>query len=252
MTDILYPRVIDFVDVGIVAVIIYLFLRFIKGTRAFQILIGLVLIFVFSILARIFNFSALSLILDSLMAIWIIAFVILFQPEIRNALSRMGRYRLLRFLVRSQEQMAIEEIVKAVEEMRKRKLGSLIVFERDIDLGEYVQTGTRLDARVSAALLTSIFTPPSPLHDGACIIRGDKLVAAACILPVSEEPWVENYYGMRHRAALGICTVSDAISVAVSEETGGVSMGLDGKLFANLEIKELTTYLEKVYAKEER
>lgn len=252
MVDILKPTFIDFIDVGVVAVIVYLFLAFIKGTRAFQILIGLLLIFVVSILARTFNLSALSLILDSLMAIWIIAFVILFQPEIRNALARMGRYRLLRFLVRSVEQLAVSEIVKAVQEMCKRKIGALIVFERDIDLGEYVQTGTRLDAKVSAALITSLFTPHSPLHDGACIIRSDKIVAAACILPVSEEPWVEDYYGMRHRAALGICSVSDAISVAVSEETGGVSVGMEGKLYANLEVKELTTYLEKVYAKEER
>jgi diadenylate cyclase len=109
-----------------------------------------------------------------------------------------------------------------------------------------------MDAKVSAALLASIFTPPSPLHDGACIIRGDKIVAAACILPVSEEPWVEDYYGMRHRAALGICTLTDALSVVVSEETGAVSVGMEGKLYTNLEIKELATYLEKVYAKEDK
>lgn len=252
MLDILKPTFIDFIDIGVVAIIFYLFLQFIKGTRAFQILIGLLLIVVISLVARFFNLSALSLILDSLMAIWIIAFVILFQPEIRNALSRMGRYRVLRFLVRSVEQLAVSEIVKAIEEMRKRKIGAIIAFERDINLGEYVQTGTRLDATVSAPLIVSVFTPPSPLHDGACIIRRDKLLAAACILPVSEEPWVEDYYGMRHRAALGICSVSDSISVVVSEETGGVSVGMEGKLYSNLEMKELTTYLEKVYAKEEK
>jgi diadenylate cyclase len=250
--DILKPTFIDFIDVGVVAIIVYMFLAFIKGTRALQILIGLVIIFLVSLVARIFNLSALSLILDSLMAIWIIAFVILFQPEIRNALARMGRYRLLRFLVRSVEQLAVSEIIKALEEMRKRKIGALIIFERDIDLGEYEQTGTRLDARVSAALIVSIFTPPSPLHDGACIVRSDKVTAAACILPVSKDPWVEDYYGMRHRAALGICSVTDAVSVVVSEETGGVSVGIDGKLYANLEMKELTTYLEKVYTKEEK
>jgi diadenylate cyclase len=252
MLDILRPTFVDFIDVGVVAIIVYLFLAFIKGTRAFQILIGLVLIFLVSLVARTFNLSALSLILDSLMAIWIIAFVILFQPEIRNALARMGRYRVLRFLVRSVEQLAVSDIIKAVEEMRKRKIGAIIAFERDIDLGEYVRTGTRLDAKVSAPLIVSIFTPPSPLHDGACIIRRDVLVAAACILPVSEEPWVEDYYGMRHRAALGICSGTDAISVVVSEETGGVSVGMEGKLYSNLEIKELTTYLEKVYTKEEK
>ncbi len=252
MIDILKPTLIDFIDIGVVGVIIYLFLRFIKGTRALQILIGLIFIFILSLLAKTFNLSALSLILDSLVAVWIIAFVILFQPEIRNALARMGRYRLLRFLVPAAEHMAISEIIKAVEQMRKRKMGALIVFERDIDLGEYVQTGTKLDAKVSAALIVSVFTPPSPLHDGACIIRGDKLMAAACILPVSDEPWVEDYYGMRHRAALGICTATDAITIVVSEETGGISVGLDGKLYTNLEIKDLTAYLEKVYAKEEK
>jgi len=252
MVDILRPTVVDFIDMAVVAVIIYIFLRFIKGTRAFQILIGLLFIVVFSFVARSLNLSALSLIFNSLAAIWVIAFVILFQPEIRNALARMGRYRLLRFLVRSQQQLALAEIIKALEEMHKRKIGALVVFERDIDLGEYAATGTRLDAHVSAALITSIFTPRSPLHDGACILRGDKLLAAACILPVSKEPWVEDYYGMRHRAALGICSVSDAISVVVSEETGGISVGMEGKLYTNLEMKELTTYLEKVYAKEEK
>ena len=252
MIDIFKPRVLDFVDVAIVAVIIYLFLSFIKGTRAFQILIGLLLIFVVSILATAFNLVALSRIVQSLLAIWVLAFVILFQPEIRNVLARMGRYRLLRFLVRSFEQVTVTEIVKAIEEMQKRKIGALIVFERDINLGEYTATGTRLDAKVSAALLTSIFTPHSPLHDGACVIRGDRLVAAGCILPVSEEPWVEDYYGMRHRAGLGICTITDAMSVVISEETGKVSVGMEAKLYTNLPMNELKTYIETVYAKEER
>lgn len=251
MTDILQPKILDFVDMAVVGIIIYLFLRFIKGTRAFQILIGLLLIFVVSLVATTFNLVALSRILESLLAIWVIAFVILFQPEIRNVLARMGRYRLLRFLVRSSEH-AVSEIVKAIEEMQKRKIGALIVFERDINLGEYAATGTRLDARISAALITSLFTPPSPLHDGACIIRGDKLVAAACILPVSEEPWVEDYYGMRHRAGLGICSVTDAMSVVISEETGKVSVGMDAKLYTNLPMNELKSYLENVYTKEER
>jgi len=252
LIDIFKPRVLDFVDVAIVAVIIYLFLSFIKGTRAFQILIGLLLIFVVSILATAFNLVALSRIVQSLLAIWVLAFVILFQPEIRNVLARMGRYRLLRFLVRSFEQVTVTEIVKAIEEMQKRKIGALIVFERDINLGEYTATGTRLDAKVSAALLTSIFTPHSPLHDGACVIRGDRLVAAGCILPVSEEPWVEDYYGMRHRAGLGICTITDAMSVVISEETGKVSVGMEAKLYTNLPMNELKTYIETVYAKEER
>jgi diadenylate cyclase len=252
MIDILQPKILDFVDMAVVGIIIYLFLRFIKGTRALQILIGLLIIFVVSIVATTFNLVALSRILQSLLAIWVIAFVILFQPEIRNVLARMGRYRLLRFLVRSSEHAAVSEITKAVEEMQKRKMGSLIVFERDINLGEYVATGTRLDARISAALLTSIFTPPSPLHDGACIIRGDKIIAAACILPVSEEPWVEDYYGMRHRAGLGICTVTDAMSVVISEETGKVSVGLDSKLYTNLPMTEMKTYLENFYTKEDR
>jgi len=250
--DILVPKILDFVDVAVVAVIIYLFLRFIKGTRAFQILIGLLLIFAVSLLATTFNLVALSRIVDSLLAIWVIAFVILFQPEIRNVLARMGRYRILRFLVRSAEHVAVAEILKAVEEMQKRKIGALIVFERDINLGEYVATGTKLDARISAALLTSIFTPHSPLHDGASIIRADKIVAAACILPVSEEPWVEDYYGMRHRAGLGICSITDAMSVVISEESGKVSVGIDSKLYTNLPGNELKAYVEKFFTKEER
>jgi diadenylate cyclase len=146
----------------------------------------------------------------------------------------------------------MSEIIKAVEEMQKRKIGSLIVFERDVNLEEYIATGTKLEAMISAALIASLFTPPSPLHDGACILRRNKVAAAACILPVSKEPWVEDYYGMRHRAALGICEVTDAVSVVVSEETGKVSVGMEGKLFTNLPMNELRTYLEKVYTKEEK
>jgi len=184
MFELLKPGIMDFIDVGIVTVILYFVLKFIKGTRAFQILVGLLVLFMLSIIARGLNLGALSFMLNSLGAIWIIALIIVFQPEIRNALARMGRYRFFKLFAVSEKEKVIAEIVKAADECRRGKIGCLLVMERDVELGEFVNTGVRLDAKISAPLIVSIFTPPSPLHDGACIIKEDKIVAAGCVLPL--------------------------------------------------------------------
>ncbi len=251
MLELLKPGVTDLMDIAIVTVILYFLLKFIKGTRALQILIGLLVIFILAVIARLLNLGALSLILNSLGAIWIVALIIVFQPEIRNALARMGRYRAFRIFARSEEEMTITEIVKAVEECKKSKIGFLVVLQREVELGEFIATGIRVDARVSAPLLVSIFTPPSPLHDGACIIKESRIIAAACTLPLSDEPPAEMKYGMRHRAAIGISLVSDACAVVVSEETGKVSVAFQGHLYTDLTITKLKDFLKKIYLPKE-
>jgi diadenylate cyclase len=236
----------DVLDVLIVAGVFYYFLKYLKGTRALRMLIALLAIFLLSLGARWLNFKTLSLLVDSLKAFWVVAFVILFQPEIRNALGRFGRIRPLRFLLKSQtETVIIAGIVDAVAEMRERGIGGLIVLERSIGLRDFVETGTAIEAKVSPALLVSIFTPPSPLHDGACIVIGDTIVAAGCTLPLSDVRTGPQQAGMRHRAALGIASVTDAVSVVVSETSGRISVGNKGQLETNLALPQLRSSLVK-------
>lgn len=235
MLNIFKPTLRDIIDILIVATIIFYFLKFLKGTRALRMLFALFFIFMLYFFARWLNFKTLTLIVDSLKAIWVVAFVILFQPEIRNALSRFGRYRPLRFLFKpGNEADIIDEVVEATALLKERKLGGLIVIERQMGLRDFIETGTRIEALVSAPLLISIFTPPSPLHDGACIIAGDHIVSAGCTLPLSETSYVEGFLGMRHRAGLGIATVTDAVAIIVSETTGRISFAKRGKLLIDL------------------
>jgi diadenylate cyclase len=252
MFSILKPTFRDIVDILIVTAIIFYFLKFLKGTRALRMLFALFFIFMLYFLARWLNLKTLTLIVDSLKAVWVVAFVILFQPEIRNALSRFGRYRPLRFLLKSgTEPEVIDEIVDAVALLKERKLGGLIVMERQMGLREFIETGTRIEALVSAPMIVSIFTPPSPLHDGACIISGDHIVSAGCTLPLSETSYVEGFLGMRHRAGLGVATVSDAIAIIVSETTGRISFASRGKLNIDLTPSQLKFNLTQLIIKGE-
>ncbi len=248
---ILQFRLFDLLDIAIVAFIIYQFLRFIKGTRATQMLIGLIFIFVIAFVANVWRLAGLTWIVNGLKTVWIVAFVIVFQPEIRRALSNLGRTRLVRFLLREEEPRTIDEIVKATKLLSERGVGGIIAVARRVGLKTYIETGVELDARVSAELLATIFTPYSPLHDGAVIIRAHNIVAAGCILPLSESPVLSPTVGTRHRAALGLSEETDAVCVVVSEETRGVSLALAGKLLRNLtplKLREqLSTSLTRVH-----
>jgi diadenylate cyclase len=240
MIEFLKPSSRDLIDILIVAVIVFFFLRFLKGTRALRMLYALLLIFIGSFVASWLDFKALSLIVDSLKAVWIVVFVILFQPEIRNALTRFGRTKAFRFLLRpATEEEVISEIVNACTVLKERNYGGLIVLERQIGLRDIIETGTKLEARVTASLLVSIFTPGSPLHDGAAIISGDQIIAAACTLPLSEQSEDGKFWGMRHRAGIGITTLSDAISVIVSERSGRISYAEKGSIITDLTSAEL-------------
>lgn len=239
-------RFVDFVDVVVVAFIVYQFLRFIKGTRATQMLIGLGLLFVLALIANFWELHGLKWIVASFKTIWIVAFVIVFQPEIRRALAELGRSRVVRFFFKVSPVRPIKEVVKASELLRSRRIGGLVVLEAEVGLRNYVQTGTKIDARISADLIASIFTPKSPLHDGAVIVAEDTILAASCILPLSDSPILDKKLGTRHRAALGLSEETDAACIVVSEETGTISFAHRGKLIHGLTFLDLEKKLVSV------
>jgi len=240
MLSFLKPNTRDLIDILIVAVMVFYFLRFLKGTRALRMLYALVLIFVGSFIASWLDFKALSLIFNSLKTVWIVVFVILFQPEIRNGLARFGRTRALRFLLHpATEEEMVNEIVNACNILKERNFGGLIVIERQIGLRDIIETGTQVEARVSSSLLVSIFTPGSPLHDGACVIFGDQIIAASCTLPLSELSDDGKFLGMRHRAGVGVTVISDAVAIIVSETNGQISFAEKGNILRGLTSAEL-------------
>ncbi|UCC11678.1 MAG: diadenylate cyclase CdaA [candidate division WOR-3 bacterium] len=239
-------RAIDIVDILVVAFLLYEFFKFVKGTKATPILVGLALFFVVSFLARWLDFKALSFIMSSILAVWVVAFVIVFQPEIRNALARIGRQRSIKFFLKVEETPVIEEIVDAVKKMSEDKIGALLLIEKSIGLKDIIDTGIHIDAQVRSSLIRTIFFPDTPLHDGACVIRRDTIVAAGCVLPLSENPTLSGKFGLRHRAALGIAEQSDAVCVVVSEETGTISFAYKSKLVTRVEIDILQRSLESI------
>ncbi len=244
-------RVIDAIDILLVALLVFYFLRFLKGTRAIRMMYALLLLVVLSFVARWLDFKALGMIIRSLATAGLVAFVIIFQPEIRNLLARLGRYRSLRFLLKHDAaQDVVDEVVEAATLMKQRRIGGLVVVEREIGLRDYADTGTQLDARVSAPLIVSIFTPPSPLHDGAVIVVGSRIVAAGCTLPLSDVTYKSGFLGMRHRAALGIATQTDALAVVVSETNGRITFASRGRLLIGLTPAQLRYNISQSLLKE--
>lgn len=239
-------RAIDIVDILVVAFLLYEFFKFVKGTKATPILVGLALFFAVSFIARWLDFKALSFIMSSILAVWVVAFVIVFQPEIRNALARIGRQRSIKFFLKVEETPVIEEIVDAVKKMSEDRIGALLLIEKSIGLKDIIDTGIQIDAQVRSSLIRTIFFPETPLHDGACVIRRETIVAAGCVLPLSENPTLSGKFGLRHRAALGIAEQSDAVCIVVSEETGTISLAYKSKLVTRVEIDILQRSLETI------
>ncbi len=229
---------IDILDVALIGFITYHFIRFIKGTRALQMLAGLMIIFIMAFFAEFLSLKGFSWIMGGLRTAWVVAFVILFQPEIRNALASLGRTRFVRLFIRAKED-PIKEIGNSVIELSEKGIGGLIVIEREMGLKNYIDTGISIDARVNSDLLVTIFTPYSPLHDGAVIIRENTIVAAACILPISESPSIPHTMGTRHRAALGIAEETDAVAIVISEETRKFSIAVDRELRKDIPKEEV-------------
>ncbi len=232
MAELLHQfRWIDALDILIVAFAIYQAILALRGTRAFQMLLGLAFLYIASRVAQRIGLVTVNWILSNLLAVWFLLIIILFQPELRRALASMGRRgTLLRAFSRYQEAHMIDEVVRAVASLAAKKIGAIIVVERDSRLSDTVDSGTPVDALASRRLLESIFYPYSPLHDGAVIISRDRIVAAACFLPLSISPDLPRDLGTRHRAAVGVTEESDAIAIVVSEETGVISLVTGGEI----------------------
>jgi len=238
---------LDVLDIFLVAVLFYRLLILVKGTRSAQMYVGLLVIVLIGIAAREFDLIAVKWIADSLKTVWLIAFVIIFQPELRHALAQFGRTRYFRSFLRGESYGVLGEVVRGVETLAQRRQGGLIALERNVGLRNFVDTGTRLDAKVTAELLVTLFSPGSPLHDGAVILREDTVIAASCILPLSANPRVVGTMGTRHRAALGLSEESDAAVIVVSEETGSISVAFRGQMLRNLDEGELRSELVRIF-----
>lgn len=235
------------VDILLVAYVIYKLLMLIKGTRAVQLLKGLALLVIASALSDRLHLYTMNWILEKTWTMLFVALPIIFWPELRRALEQLGRGGFFGrpfFLAEEDARRVAGEVVRAVENFSRRRVGALLVFMGETGLKEYVESGVELDSLLSAELIINIFEPNTPLHDGAVIIRGNRILAAACYLPLTQEnAMLSKEFGTRHRAALGIAEQSDALAVVVSEETGKLSCAQGGKLDRGINIQELESRL---------
>ncbi|MBQ3559382.1 MAG: diadenylate cyclase CdaA [Agathobacter sp.] len=244
---------VDVIEILIISFLVYHVLIWIKSTRAWNLFKGIMIILIFVLMAAFFQMSTILWIAENTLNVGLIALVIIFQPELRNALENIGGKNILGnlfiFNKTVEEKFSnhtIDELIKAVFAMGKVKTGALIVIEDEIVLDEYVRTGIDVDALVSSQLLINIFEKNTPLHDGAVILRGDRVVSATCYLPLSDSLSLSKELGTRHRAAVGISEVSDSLTIIVSEETGRVSVAYRGEIFRNLDADGLRTKLQQL------
>lgn len=235
------------VDIAIVSYVIYRLLGLIIGTRAEQLLKGLVLLLAFTVAASFFKLSMVNWLVEKMWIIFAIILPIVFQPELRRFLEQLGRGRFFssRHYEENENIRDIKEIVGAVEALSSNRVGALIVMPRDTGIGEYLESGTRLDAHISSSLLQTLFYPNSPLHDGAVVIKKWRIESAGCFLPLTVNPNLNRELGTRHRAAIGISELSDALVVVVSEETGVISLVGDGEIRRNLDGATLQEILSR-------
>ncbi|MBQ8109986.1 MAG: diadenylate cyclase CdaA [Clostridia bacterium] len=247
----------NIVDVLILAVLIYHVIKLVMHTRSNSLLKGIAVVLATAGLSSLLRFNAVSWLLNQLISMGLVVVVILFQPEFRRGLDQLGRSSFMRrVFVTSKEREAdqverpVAEIVRAMNDMARKKIGALIVIERMTGLRDVIETGTTVDAEISAPLIENIFEPNTPLHDGAMIIQDRRINAAACILPLSEDPSISRDLGTRHRAAIGITETTDAVSLIVSEETGIISMAREGRLTRHLDARSLTILLTELFTPE--
>ncbi|GAB6171918.1 diadenylate cyclase CdaA [Paradesulfitobacterium aromaticivorans] len=253
MTEILSQfRLFDWtsiLDVVVVAVVIYQLLMLIKGTRAVQLLKGILVLLIVSNGADFLHLGTIRWLLDQVWQMLFIALPVVFQPELRRALEQLGRGKFFArhplTLGNEALERLTEEMVRCTQVLSKNRIGALIVLERETGVQDFVETGIKIDGMVSSEFLVNIFIPNTPLHDGAVIIRGDRVAAAGCFLPLSENPNIQKELGTRHRAALGLTEVSDALTIVVSEETGAISVAIDGSLTRFLDDKMLRDLLTR-------
>ena len=245
----------DILEIIIISVIVYQMLKWVQLTRAWTLFKGIIMLLLFALFAAIFQLNTISWLLSNSLSVGITAAIIIFQPELRRALEQLGRKKIFSNLFSMGEyegrqsaltEKTINEIVRASYEMGAVKTGALMVIEQNVALGEYVRTGISIDGLVTSQLLINIFEHNTPLHDGAVIIRGNRIVAATCYLPLKDSMDIGKELGTRPRAAVGISEVSDSLTIIVSEETGAVSLAKDGRLYKHLTKEELLEKLQQL------
>jgi len=234
-------------DILIIALLIYYMLKLLRGTRAMQMLIAILLLVILYEGARRAQFEMVEWLLDTLLPYVAIALIVLFQPEIRRALDRFGRNLSLARFSSNSPASSFDDVVLVAGYFAQNRIGALISFERDVGLRTYIESGIPLDASLSYDLLLAIFRPGSPLHDGAVIVQGTRIAAAACFLPLTLNPLTSNQLGTRHRAAIGVTEESDAVAVVVSEQTGAISLAVGGTIELGLSVEQLTERLANLF-----
>lgn len=243
--------VTDVIDVAIVAFVVYKVMTFIRETRAEQLVKGLLILVAATFLSDVLNLYTLNWLLEGTLTLGVIALIIVFQPELRRGLEYIGRSKFIRKqfgeMNKEKAKTITSTIIKAIDYFSVNKIGALLIIERETTLNDIIETGTEMDALVTERLLETVFYPGGPLHDGACIIRGDRAMAAGCVLPLTQNRSLSKDLGTRHRAGLGITENSDAIALIVSEETGIISIAIDGKLSRFLDIKTVEKTLLNLY-----
>ena len=250
-----HPDWHNIIDVAILAVLIYNVIKLVMHTRSNSLMKGIVLMLVLAWICSALRLNAVSWLLNQIISTGLVVLVVLFQPELRRGLDQLGRSKFMRRMfgqsagLQNVEQVdsLVAEIVRAMGDMARKKIGALIVIERNTGLGDIIESGTRMDAEISAPLIENVFEPNTPLHDGAMIIRSRRINAAACILPLSENPAISRDLGTRHRAAIGITESTDAVALIVSEETGIMSMAREGRLTRHMDARSLTILLTELF-----
>ena len=249
-----HPDWHNVVDVLLLTVLIYQIIKLVMHTRSNSLFKGIAAILVMAWLSGALHLSAINWLLTQIISMGILFIVILFQPEFRRGLEQIGRSKLMRRMIglpgkQNTERVEedVSEIVRAMSSMARKKIGALIIIERHTGLGDVIESGTRVDAKISAPLIENIFEPNTPLHDGAMVILNRRIEAAACILPLSEDPTISRDLGTRHRAAIGITETTDAVSLVVSEETGIISMAREGRITRQLDARSLTILLTELF-----
>jgi diadenylate cyclase len=237
----------DALDILIMAVVFYNLILLLRGTRTVQMLVGLGVLMAASSAAGAVGLRAVGWVLQNFLGAVVIVVIILFQPELRRALANVGRAPLLRFFDPIKEARVLQELVRGTQDLAARRVGALIALQREADLTSFVEGGVAFDALVTRELLFSIFLPSSPVHDGAVLVRGNRLSHAGCFLPLSQNPDLPKGLGTRHRAALGLSEETDAVVIVVSEETGAVSLAAGGELQRDLDAAGLQGELDRIF-----
>jgi diadenylate cyclase len=240
----------DAVDITVIAIVVYKVSLLIRGTRAVQMLIGLAVLIATYLASQVFELYTLNWILDNFLSSILLIIVILFQHDIRRALTQVGRGPFWGVRDRPLYGPVLEQVTQAVTKLARRRVGALVVFERTVGLSEYLEAGNKIDAEVSMELIESIFHPAGPLHDGALMIRNGRIAAAGCILPLTTNPSVSKALGTRHRAAIGVTEETDAVVIVVSEEGGTISLVRGGRITQGLDADALHTALQQLFTHE--